>query len=258
MLLAYSDDGPGPVVVLLHGFPLDRTMWAAQQQTVGSIYRVIAPDLRGHGQSAAPDGIYSMEDMAEDVIELLDALKITEPIVLGGLSMGGYVAMALAVRHPKRLRGLMLFDTKAGADTPEAAQAREELARKVEAAGTAEPAVAAMLPRLFSPTTRARRPDLIARTQEQMLKTPARGVAGALRGMAVRPDRTADLGRISVPTLVVVGADDVITPPSEAHKMAQALPNVQLLEVPEAGHLSPLENPGAVNEAILQFLATLA
>src|SRR5438270_3134912 len=115
MLLAYEDQGLGPVVVLLHGFPLDHTMWESQLTTLGSLYRVITPDLRGHGKSAAPDGIYPVEDMADDVVELLDSLRITEPIVLGGLSMGGYVAMALAVRHPKRLRGLMLMDTKAGA-----------------------------------------------------------------------------------------------------------------------------------------------
>src|SRR3954471_9509993 len=122
MLLNYSDDGPGPVVVLLHGFPLDHTMWESQIQTLGSIYRVIAPDLRGHGRSAAPDGIYPIDDMADDVVEMLDALRISEPVVVGGLSMGGYVALSLAARYPKRLRGLMLMNTRAGADSPEAAR----------------------------------------------------------------------------------------------------------------------------------------
>lgn len=258
MLLAYADQGPGPVVALLHGFPLDRTMWESQLTTLGSMYRVIAPDLRGHGESAAPEGIYPIQDMAVDVIELLDALKITEPIVLGGLSMGGYVALAMAVRFPKRLRGLMLFDTKAGADTPEAARGREQTAREVEAAGTAEPVVTALLPRLFSPITRERRPDLIARTEAQMLRTPARAVAGALRGMAARPDRTGDLARIGVPTLVMVGRDDVLTPPSEAQILASAIPNAQLVEIPDAGHLAPLENPEPVNAAILTFLGSLA
>lgn len=258
MLLAYADQGPGPVVALLHGFPLDRTMWESQLTTLGSMYRVIAPDLRGHGETAAPDGIYPIEDMAGDVIELLDALKINEPIVLGGLSMGGYVALALAVRHPKRLRGLMLFDTRAGADTPEAARGREEAARKVEAAGSAEPVVTSLLPKLFSPVTRERRPDLIARAEARMLRTPARAVAGALRGMAARPDRTGDLGRISVPTLVMVGADDALTPPAESRIMAEAIPNAELVEIPDAGHLAPLENPEPVNAAILRFLGSLA
>src|SRR3954465_3916849 len=102
MLLAFDDYGPGPVVVLLHGFPLNRSMWSAQESTVGSIYRVIAPDLRGHGETAAPVGVYTMDAMADDVVETLDALRITEPVVLGGLSMGGYVALALMARYPER------------------------------------------------------------------------------------------------------------------------------------------------------------
>jgi 3-oxoadipate enol-lactonase len=258
MRLAYDDDGQGAVVVLLHGFPLDRTMWVSQQAALSTLYRVIAPDLRGHGQSAAPAGIYPMEDLAEDVIELLDSLKIHEPVVLAGLSMGGYVALALAVRHPKRLRGLMLLDTRAAADTPEAARLREETAQNVEQAGSAEPVVAAMSPKLFSDATRQRRPELIARIKEQMLKTPVNGVVGALRGMAIRPDRMGDLGRINIPTLVLVGALDVITPPPESQQMADELPNAVLVAVPDAGHMSPLENPAPVNAAILRFLESLA
>src|SRR5436305_1002852 len=122
MLLNYDDHGPGPVVVLLHGFPLDHTMWEFQRETLGSMYRVIAPDLRGHGKTAAPEGIYPVEDMAEDVVELLDALKINEPVVVGGMSMGGYLAMAMAVKQPKRLRGLMLVNTRARADPADSAR----------------------------------------------------------------------------------------------------------------------------------------
>src|SRR4051794_10523705 len=144
MLLAFDDYGPGPVVVLLHGFPLNRSMWSAQESTVGSIYRVIAPDLRGHGQTAAPEGIYTMDDMAGDVVELLDALGIREPVLLGGLSMGGYVALALIALYPERVRGLMLMDTRASADSPDAARSREELAAKVEASCDASPVVDAM------------------------------------------------------------------------------------------------------------------
>jgi pimeloyl-ACP methyl ester carboxylesterase len=257
MLLAYSDDGPGPVVVLLHGFPLDRTMWDEQRVTIGRVYRVIAPDLRGHGETAAPEGVYTMDDMADDVIELLDALGLTEPVVLGGLSMGGYVALSLVLRYPDRFRALMLMDTRAGADPPAAARGREEMARRVEEAGTAAPVVDALLPKLFSDLSRQRRADIIARTHEQMLRTPARAVAGALRGMALRPDRTADLPRIQVPTLVMVGTDDVITPAEEARQLAQGLPNARLVEIPDAGHLSPLENPAPANAAMLEFLASL-
>ena len=257
MILAYNDNGPGPVVVLLHGFPLDRSMWSWQETTLGSIYRVITPDLRGHGQSAAPEGIYTMEAMAEDVIETLDALQLTEPVVLGGLSMGGYVALALIDEYPERFRALMLIDTKAEGDTPEAARGREELAGGVEAAGNSAAVAAALLPKLFSETTRQRRPQLIARMREVMEKTPARAVAGALRGMAARQDRTAELAQIAVPTLVLVGANDAITPPNEAQKMAEAIPDAQIVIIPDAGHLAPYENPEATNEAMLHFLRGL-
>jgi len=257
MLLAFDDYGPGPVVVLLHGFPFDRSMWSAQESSVGSIYRVIAPDLRGHGETAAPEGVYTMDAMADDVIELLDALQITEPVVLGGLSMGGYVALALMARHPERVRALMLMDTRASADTPEAAGTREGLARRVEADGNAGVVVDGMLPKLFSEFTRLNRPLVVESMRGVMERTTARAMIGALRGMAARPDRTAELARITVPTLVLVGADDVVTPPAEVRRMAEALPNAQIAVIPNAGHLAPLENPGDANEAILQFLGGL-
>lgn len=257
MLLAFDDYGPGPVVVLLHGFPLSRKMWGSQESSVGSTYRVIAPDLRGHGETAAPDGVYTMDAMADDVIELLDAMQLREPLVVGGLSMGGYVALSLVLRYPERVRGLMLMDTRATADTPEAAKNREDLARTVETSNSVGHVVDAMLPKLFAPKTAERRADRVEQVRAMMERTPARGVAGALRGLAARPDRTAALGQITVPTLVLVGAEDVITPPDEATKLVRGLPNAQLVVVPEAGHLAPLENPGAANTAILEFLAGL-
>src|SRR4051794_31840791 len=122
MLLSCDEAGPGPAVVLLHGFPLNRTMWAQQLTQVGTAYRVIAPDLRGHGSTPAPAGVYTMDEMAGDVLETLDALGLNVPVVLGGLSMGGYVALAAVARAPERFRALMLLDTRAGADTPEAAR----------------------------------------------------------------------------------------------------------------------------------------
>jgi pimeloyl-ACP methyl ester carboxylesterase len=257
MLLAYDDDGPGFVVVLLHGFPFNRAIWSAQRSSIGSMYRVIAPDLRGHGETAAPEGVYAMDDMAGDVIELLDALQIKEPVVLGGLSMGGYVALALMARYPERVRALMLMDTRATADSGDAARLREEQARKVEASGDTGQIAEALLPKLFSPASRQLHPERIAPVREMMVRTPARAVAGALRGMASRPDRTAELARITVPTLVLVGADDTITTPDESRKMAASLPNARLEIIPDAGHLAPLENPSATNAAILRFLAAL-
>ncbi len=257
MLLAFDDDGPGPVVVLLHGFPLDRSMWSYQRSSVGSIYRLIEPDLRGHGHSAAPEGIYTVDEMADDVIETLDTLQLTEPLVVGGLSMGGYITLSIAARYPERVKALMLMNTRAAADTPEAAQARETLARKVEATGNADPVVAAMLPKLFSRKTFERHPELVDRMSNRMARTPARAVAGTLRGLAIRPDRTADLAKIAVPTLVLAGAEDQLVSVEESERMARAIPRANLVTILDAGHVSPLENHQAVDAAILEFLHSL-
>jgi len=254
MLLAFDDDGPGPVVVLLHGFPLDRSMWSHQRSSVGSIYRVIAPDLRGHGTSAAPEGIYAVDAMADDVIETLDALQLTGPVVFGGLSMGGYVALSIATRFPDRVKGLVLMSTRAAGDSPAMARDRAEQAAAIEASGDAEPVIAKMLLRLFAPSTSERHPEMLSRIHHQMSKTPARAVAGTLRGLAARPDRTADLARIAAPALVLAGLEDQIVGVEEARAMAESLPNARLVTIPGAGHLTPLENPEATDAALLEFL----
>jgi pimeloyl-ACP methyl ester carboxylesterase len=257
MRLAFLDEGPGPAVVLLHGFPLSSAMWKEQVHGVGSIYRMIAPDLRGHGGSPAPDGVYTMDEMADDVIELLDTLSLDEPVVVGGLSMGGYVALSLVVRYPARVRGLMLMDTRAGADSPDAAQKREEMARAVIAADNAGPVVDSMMPRLFAKTTLELRPERVTILRKVMEQTSPRGIAGALRGMACRPDRLGALANIAVPTLVLVGEEDVITPPSEAQALADAIAGARLEVVPESGHMAPYENPAVANPVILRFLEGL-
>ncbi len=258
MRLAYTDEGPGPAVVLLHGFPLGREMWREQVNGIGSIYRVIAPDLRGHGDSPAPEGAYTIDEMADDVVELLDTLSLGKPVVVGGLSMGGYVALSLIARYPERVRGLMLMDTRAGADSPEAVDKREELARAVLAAGNAGPAVEAMTPRLFAKITVEQHPEKVTPLRELMERNTARGIVGALRAMASRPDRVGDLAAISVPTLVLVGEDDVVTPPSEAQSLADAIAGARLEVIPEAGHLAPYENPSVANAVMLRFLDGLA
>jgi pimeloyl-ACP methyl ester carboxylesterase len=254
MRLAYTDEGPGPAVVLLHGFPLGRAMWKEQLVGIGSMYRVIAPDLRGHGDSPAPEGDYTIDEMADDVIELLDTLSLTVPVVVGGLSMGGYVALSLVARYPERVRALMLMDTRAAADSPEAAEKREEQARAVLAAGNPGPVVEAMIPRLFARITLEERPERVFPLRELMERNTARGVVGALRAMASRPDRRADLSNIRVPTLVLVGEEDVVTPPGEAQAMADAIPGARLEVIPEAGHLAPYENYAVANAVMLRFL----
>jgi len=257
MLLNYSDDGPGPAVILLHGFPLDHTIWDYQRGSIGSTYRVICPDLRGHGETAAPEGIYTIDGMADDVIELLDALGLVQPLVLGGLSMGGYVALSIAERFPHRLRGLMLFNTRAGADTPETARVREDLAQIVESSGSVAAVAETMVPKLLAPSTRDRRPDLVEKVGAMVTRTVPRAVAGALRGMAIRPDRTGVLPSLRLPTLVMAGADDLLIPLDESRRMAAAIPGASLVVVPDAGHLAPLENPAVADEAILQFLGSI-
>jgi pimeloyl-ACP methyl ester carboxylesterase len=257
MRLTYSDAGTGSPVVLLHGFPLSRAMWREQFSALSPGWRVIAPDLRGHGDSPDPEGVYTMDEMADDVLELLDALKIAEPVVLGGLSMGGYVALSVMARHPGRVRGLMLMDTRASGDTPETARDRETNAQAVIAANHARSVVEKMLPRLFGKSTLKDRPELVEPLRSLMEESSPRGIAGALRGMAIRPDRRPMLGQVSVPTLVLVGEDDVVTPPDEVKGLAAAIPDSSLVVIPEAGHLAPYENPSATNQAIAEFLAKL-
>ena len=257
MRLHHSDDGPGPVVVLLHGFPLDHTMWNAQRGRIGSVYRLIGPDLRGHGQTPAPEGVYEVDAMADDVLETLDGLGLTGPIVLGGLSMGGYVALSIAARCPERLRGLLLINTRSAADTPETARIREGLAQIVESTGQIDQVVGTMLPKLLAPGTAEARPDLYAELGRVMKATSPRAIVGCLRGLANRPDRTPDLARMDVPTLVLAGDRDQLIPLDESKRMADALPHGHLVVVPDAGHLAPLEQPEATNAALLEFLDRL-
>jgi pimeloyl-ACP methyl ester carboxylesterase len=257
MRLAYADEGAGAPIVLLHGFPFNRVMWEPQIAALRSTYRVIAPDLRGHGGSPAPGVVFTMDDMADDVIELVDRLQVDGSLVVGGLSMGGYVALSLVARWPGRVRGLMLLDTRAAPDTPDAAQKREETAEAVLAAGNPAALLEALVPRLFSETTLKRHPERVERLRTIMNTATATGVAGALRGMAIRPDRRADLAHIKVPTLVLVGEDDVISPPDEARELAGAIPNARLAVIPEAGHMAPWENAPEANAAIFRFLQSI-
>ena len=255
MLLAYEDLGRGPVVVLLHGFPLDRSMWSEQTRVLAQTHRVIVPDLRAHGASSKFEAPFTIDEMADDVIETLDALGVVDPVTLGGLSMGGYVALGAVLRQPARVRALMLMDTRAEGDTPDAAKGRESLARQVEATGSTAGAVDGMIPRLFAASTLERRPEVVAKTRKIMEKNSPRAVAATLRALAIRPDRTAALSTIAVPTLVLVGSEDVIAPPSAARTIAAGVRDARLEIIPGAGHMAPLEAPEACNPLILSFLA---
>jgi pimeloyl-ACP methyl ester carboxylesterase len=252
--IEYDVRGRGPAVLLLHAFPLGLSMWDPQVEALAATHRVVRFDARGFGGSPLDDVTpLAMERIADDGAYLLDQLWIDEAVV-HGCSMGGYAAFAFARRHPKRLAGLVLQDTRAGADTPDGRAGRAALAAKVLEEG-ATAAVEAFLPKLLGETSHRERAPLVATLRERILATSPRAVANGLHGLAARPDSRAMLPGISVPTLVLVGEEDVLTPPGEAKAMASAIPGARLEVVPRAGHLANLENPDAVNTALRSFLA---
>jgi 3-oxoadipate enol-lactonase len=253
--IAYTDAGSGPVVVLLHGFPFDRSMWRGQVEKLSDRFRVIAPDLRGHGGTTVTRGPSTMEEMADDVAALLDELNVPRA-VLCGLSMGGYVALAFFRSHPERVRALVLADTRPRADAEEARRTREQNALRALDEGMA-PIVDAMLPKLLSPRTRECAPEVVARVREMMLGMNAEGAAAALRGMALRRDQTDTLSKVDVPTLIVVGSEDAVTPPSDAEAMSALIEGSRLVRVEGAGHVSNVERPEEFDRALAEFLEGL-
>ena len=251
--LAYVDRGTGPVALLVHGFPLDHSMWAGQIEALSTHHRVIAPDLRGFGQSEGHDSKTTMQQFADDLAGLLDALEIRERITLCGLSMGGYVVWQFWKRHVGRLAKLILCDTRAANDTPGGAQGRVDRARTVLAKGSL-PVADSMLPKLFAPKTLKSRPPFVEATKEVMASTRPTTIAAALRGMAERPDMTAELPTIDLPALLLCGEHDVITPVDETRTVAAAMPDAMFHVIYGAGHMSPLERAERVNHLILDFL----
>lgn len=245
--------GQGAPLMLVHGYPLDHSMWQGQLAALSAACRVIAPDLRGLGASDVAPGTATMEQLADDLAKLLDAMQINEPVFFCGLSMGGYVAWQFALRHRARLSKLILCDTRAIADSPEAAAGRRKTAEKVLAEGAAI-AADAIVPKLFAPATYRQQPQIVEATRQVILRTKPEGIAAALRGMAERPDVTAKLPQLDVPALVLCGQHDGISPPDEMRQIAAKLPNARFLEIADAGHMAPLEQPEAVNAAIREFL----
>ncbi|MBC7852586.1 MAG: alpha/beta fold hydrolase [Pirellulaceae bacterium] len=250
------DQGRGQLLLLVHGFPLDHTMWRAQVNELAKDFRVIAPDLRGFGQSSpitSDDATVTMAQYADDLAALLSALNIKEQVTFCGFSMGGYIAWQFAARHADKLGRLFLCDTKAAADTKEAAEGRHKLATKVAAEGS-QVAADAMMPKLFSKRAIESKAPCVEETRQTILRTSPRAIAAALRGMAAREDFTAKLPAIAVPTLVLCGTEDAISPPAEMRSIAAAIPRAEYSEIQAAGHMSPVEDPQAVNRAIRIFL----
>ena len=251
--LEYAVAGDGPALLLLHAFPLSLFMWDAQSAALAATHRVIRFDARGFGGSDPSRGPLTMERIADDAAALLDHLGVSQAVV-GGCSMGGYAALAFVRRHPRRLGGLILQDTRAGADSDEARAGRAALAARVLAEG-APAAVSAFLPKLLGETTTREQPALVAALRERILGTSPQAIADALHGLAARADSGPTLAEVRVRTLVVVGALDVLTPPAEARAMASSIPGARLEVVARAGHLANLERPDAVNAAFAAFLA---
>ena len=258
--LAHEEWGSGEPVVLLHGFPFHRGQWRALGSELGRHVRVIAPDLRGFGGSAFTDMVagraWTMEQHADDVAALLDALAIRGPVTLFGFSMGGYVALAFLRRHGARVGALGLINTRAIADSQEAAAGRATLAAKALAEGPS-PVIEAMLPRLLAPQTLAKRPEVAAAVRALMEVAPREGIAASLRGMALRADSNELLPRVGVPTLVVVGEHDAISSPTEMAGIAQAIPGARFTQLPAAGHMTTHEAPAELARASLDFLRSL-
>jgi pimeloyl-ACP methyl ester carboxylesterase len=254
--LAWRETGApsSHVLVWLHAFPLSGEMWSGQMDIPG--WRTIAPDLAGLGGSSDHDGAPDIADFARDTLALLDHLGVGQ-VVVGGLSMGGYAALAFHHVAPDRLRGLILADTRSAADSAAGRVARETMLGLVEAKG-ASGVADEMMPKLVGSTTHRTRPDVIANVRRLIEANSANGISRAVRRLRDRPDRTPELSTIAVPTLVIVGEEDALTPVDDSRSLATAIRDATLTVLPGAGHLSNLETPDAFGGAVRAWLSGLA
>lgn len=254
--LAYSDEGHGPPIVFLHAFPLNRTTWEPQVAGLAGHYRIITIDLRGHGESDAPMWRYTLDQFAEDVKGLLDHLAIAHATFVG-LSMGGYILFALHRKYPTLIRALVLADTRATADVPEAKAARFSMAQVAHRRGAS--AIAdLMMPKLLGPASLTHRKDLQEQLRTVIAGNQVSGMIGSLMAMEERPDSTPLLATLTMPTLVIVGEHDAASPPDEVEEMSRHVPGATFVMIPGAGHLSNVENPETFNAAIRTFLETIS
>lgn len=256
ILLAYQDSCSGLTLLLIHGFPLNSTLWESQLEDLSDVARVLAPDLRGHGLSGTGAERYSMALMAEDCMRLIEAVGVQEPVVVCGLSMGGYVAFEFLRRYPDWVGGLILVSTRAGADSAEGKAGRDRMADQVREEG-ATVLVESMLPKLLAPETYEDDQELVDFVSDMIESTSADGAIGALEAMKRRPDSTPMLSEITVPTLIIHGEEDQIIPVSEAETMLDQIPNAELAIISGAGHLPNLERPNEFNEEVWLFLDRL-
>jgi pimeloyl-ACP methyl ester carboxylesterase len=251
--MAYIDSSDQTAVLLIHGFPLHSGMWTAQIDDLAQFVRVIAPDLRGHGASDAAPPPYSVSGLARDCVGLMEHLAVRPPFIVCGLSMGGYVALELYRQFPELVAGLILVSTRAGADSDEAKANRDKTAVNVQDNGV-QILADAMLPKLLAPANVEADPELADYVREIIGDTSVEGAVGALQAMRDRPDSVPMLGDITVPTLIIHGADDQLIPPSEAELMHKAIPGSKLVLIEGAAHLPNLERPVEFNDAVIDFL----
>jgi len=253
-LLGHDEAGEGPALVLLHGHPFDRRMWAPQLRSLSTDFRVLAPDLPGYGASPPRGRTVSMGELAEAVVRFADALDVPRAIVVG-LSMGGLVAMELALRAPDRVDGVVLAATTAAPVTPTEATQRRETADRLERDGMLDLALE-MAAKLFGPAAR-RNPGIVAPVLSMMLHAPPAGAAAALRGRAERPDYRALLPGLGVPSLVVAGDHDGYADEAVVAELVAALPDPDVVRLPGSGHLPNLEAPADFDAAVRGFASRL-
>jgi pimeloyl-ACP methyl ester carboxylesterase len=256
LTIGYEDNGSGQPLLFIHGYPLNRTMWEPQIAGLADVARVIIPDLRGYGESDPVPGPYSMEMLADDCSALLDAIGVTQPVVVCGLSMGGYVTFAFYRKYAARVAGLILAATRAGVDSAEGKAGRTKSAELAREQGSG-PIVETMLPKMLSPQSYQARPELVARVRRILASASVEGIVGALLAMRERPDSTPTLAQIGRSALILHGADDQLISPQEAQAMRAAIKASQLRMVPGAGHLPNLEQPELFNDAVREFLFAL-
>lgn len=255
--VGYIERGSDIPCVLIHGYPLNRMIWRAQWEGLADVARVIALDLRGFGESDAVNAAAEISTFADDVRAFLVARGVRGRLVLGGLSMGGYVALAYLRQYPDQVAGLILANTKATADTLESKANRAKSIALAQASG-ADAIVQEMLPKLLAPQTYASNPALVARARRIMRRATVPGIVAALGAMRERPDSIPTLLKFERPTLIIAGAADQLMSAADAEKMKRAARDSALVTIPHAGHLTPMEQPEAFNRAVARFLRRVA
>lgn len=255
-VLKYNEEGPftAPVIIFIHGFPLNKSMWNPQMEALKNDYRVIAYDIRGHGKSEPGEMDFSMNLFAIDLIHLMDAFYIHKAI-LCGLSMGGYIALNAIENYPNRFSALVLCDTTCKADPASVIDKRMQTIRELQDEGV-ENYADESLQKLFAPESFTKKVYEVESVRKMIVKNPVHSIINTLRALTTRNESCSKLNEIHVPVLIMVGEEDVITPPAMAQLMHEKIPNSTLEIIPHAGHLSNLENPAAFNEKLREFLSS--